>query len=52
MKKVQNNDHIVNTIINSITNNLDVIIQDPYGNYIVQYAYEMFAEDKCKKITD
>jgi hypothetical protein len=51
MKKVQNNDQMVNNIVANISGNLDAIIQDPYGNYIVQYAYEMFGKDKCKKIT-
>lgn len=41
MKKVHD-DQMKNAIANSISSNLDIIIQDPYGNYIVQCAYEMF----------
>lgn len=51
MKKVQNNKEIVKNIVKSISENLDVIIQDPYGNYIVQYSYEMFGQDRCEEIT-
>lgn len=36
----------------NMSSNLDAVIQDPFGNYIVQYAYETFGEAKCKKITD
>ena len=52
MKKIQNNDESIAKIIKNISENLDAVIQDPFGNYIVQYAYEMYGEAKCKKITD
>jgi hypothetical protein len=34
MKKIYKN--------NVIGENLDIIIQDPFGNYIVQHAYDTF----------
>jgi hypothetical protein len=27
-----------------IVNDLDTIIQDPFGNYVVQYAYEIYKQ--------
>lgn len=36
--------HIVNF-------NIDQLIGDPYGNYIIQFCYEFFGEDKCGGIT-
>ena len=29
-------------LINSITLNTDKIIQDSYGNYVIQFCYELF----------
>lgn len=38
--------------INSITLNTDKIIQDCYGNYVVQFCYELFGEAKSSGITE
>lgn len=51
MKKIQNNDEIINRITKTMSLNLDAVIQDPFGNYIVQYAYEVYGENRCKAIT-
>lgn len=32
--------------------NIDRLITDPYGNYIIQFCYEFFGEDKCAAITE
>lgn len=37
--------------INSITLNTPYIIQDNYGNYVVQFCYELFGEAKSSGIT-
>ena len=38
--------------INSITFTTDKIIQDCYGNYVVQFCYELFGETKSSGITE
>lgn len=35
-----------------IVNDLDTIIQDPFGNYVVQYAYEIYKQEVCRPITE
>lgn len=37
--------------INSITLNTHKIIQDCYGNYVIQFCYELFGETKSSGIT-
>jgi len=37
--------HIVNF-------NIDQLICDPYGNYVIQFCYEFFKEDKCAAIAE
>ena len=32
--------------------NIDRLIGDPYGNYIIQFCYDFFKEDKCAAITE
>jgi hypothetical protein len=39
-------------IIHSVNFNIDKIIGDPYGNYVLQFCYEHFGEEKCGAITD
>lgn len=39
-------------LINSITLNTDKIIQDSYGNYVIQFCYELFGESKSSGITE
>jgi hypothetical protein len=39
-------------LINSITLNTDKIIQDCYGNYVVQFCYELFGESRSSGITE
>lgn len=34
-----------------ITESLETVIQDPYGNYVVQHAYEVYKQERCKPIT-
>jgi len=38
--------------IRSVIFFMNQIIQDCYGNYIIQFCYEMFGEEKCHRITD
>jgi hypothetical protein len=38
--------------INEVTFCIDKIIQDAFGNYIIQFCYELFGEDKCAGITE
>ena len=39
-------------LIRCITINTDTIIQDSYGNYIVQFCYELFGSQKSAGITE
>jgi hypothetical protein len=32
--------------------NIDTLIGDPYGNYIIQFCFDFFGEDKCEAITE
>jgi hypothetical protein len=38
--------------INEVTFSIDKIIQDSFGNYIIQFCYELFGEDKSTGITE
>ncbi len=50
MKGIKSNENNEKTIeikkhfINSITLNTDKIIQDCYGNYVIQFCYEWFGK--------
>jgi len=39
-------------IIHSVNFNIDKIIGDPYGNYVLQFCYELFGQEKCVAITE
>lgn len=39
-------------IIHSVNFNIDKIIGDPYGNYVLQFCYELFGQDMCVAITE
>lgn len=32
--------------------NIDKLIGDPYGNYIIQFCFDYFGEDKCEAISE
>ena len=34
-----------------VTFNIDRLIMDSYGNYVIQFCYELFDLDKCMGIT-
>lgn len=38
--------------INSVAMNIDRIIQDCYGNYVVQFCYEFFGCDRSARVTE
>lgn len=38
-------------IINA-TLNVDALIVDSFGNYVIQFCYELFQEDECAGITE
>jgi meiotically up-regulated gene 157 (Mug157) protein len=42
MTKVQGKDNMEKVFVMVITKFLETIIQDPYGNYVVQHAYEIY----------
>ena len=55
ISKEENNPIIVDVkknLINSITLNTDKIIQDCFGNYVIQFCYEYFGEVKSSGITE
>lgn len=41
MTKVEKSDEMRDKIINLLHNNLEELIQNPYGNYAVQHALEV-----------
>ena len=41
MTKVEKSDQMRDTIINLLHNNLEELIQNPYGNYAVQHALDV-----------
>ncbi|EAS01738.2 RNA-binding protein, putative (macronuclear) [Tetrahymena thermophila SB210] len=38
-------------IIDLLAQNNDELIQNPFGNYAIQHAYDCYEEEKCEKIT-
>jgi hypothetical protein len=38
--------------VGALLHNLPRIISDPFGNYVVQFAFEFFGESSCLGITD
>lgn len=39
-------------LIFNVTFNVDQLIVDSYGNYVIQFCYELFDLDKCSGITE
>jgi hypothetical protein len=39
-------------LIFNVTFNVDHLIVDSYGNYVIQFCYELFDLDKCSGITE
>lgn len=39
-------------IVHEVNFKIDQLISDPYGNYIIQFCYELFGEEKCGGITE
>jgi len=39
-------------LIFNVTFNVDNLIVDSYGNYVIQFCYELFDEEKCSGITE
>ena len=37
--------------IHVVNFNIGQLIGDPYGNYIIQFCFELFGEEKCGAIT-
>lgn len=52
MHKAIGIDHMERVFVMLIVNDMDNIIQDPFGNYVVQYAYEVYKQEVCRPITD
>jgi hypothetical protein len=44
MSKVTGIDHMERVFAMLIATDLDNIIQDPFGNYVVQHAYEIYKQ--------
>lgn len=51
MDKAENED-LKKKFINAAALSIDRIIQDCYGNYVVQFCYEFFGCERCIRITD
>ena len=47
----QNLEYIRRHLINYVTFNVDRLIMDSYGNYVIQFCYELFDIEKCSAIT-
>lgn len=45
-------EHIRRQIIINVTFNVDQLIADSFGNYVIQFCYELFDEEKCAGITE
>ena len=39
-------------MIINVTFNVDKLIMDSYGNYVIQFCYELFDLEKCAGITE
>jgi hypothetical protein len=37
---------------NATALNIDRLIQDCYGNYVVQFCYEFFGSERCLRVTE
>jgi hypothetical protein len=51
MDKNENED-LKRRFINATVLNIDRIIQDCYGNYVVQFCFEFFGSERCIRITE
>jgi hypothetical protein len=51
MDKNENED-LKRRFINGTVLNIDRIIQDCYGNYVVQFCFEFFGSERCIRITE
>ena len=47
MTKVLGRDNMESLIVMLIAESLDTIIQDQFGNYVVQHAYEIYKQGRC-----
>lgn len=47
MTKFKSNAEKSFIMINKMRDSLDEIIQDPYGNYAIQHAIDVFGDGKC-----
>ncbi|CAD8126428.1 unnamed protein product [Paramecium sonneborni] len=50
--KFKNNPDKSNIIINKIKEHLEEIVQDPFGNYGVQHAIDIYGDYRCTSIID
>lgn len=50
--KIKEREEFEKVFVMLIANNLEQIIQDPFGNYVVQHAYDTFKHEKCRPITN
>lgn len=44
-------DHIRKQLITNVTFNVDRLIIDGFGNYVIQFCYELYDLEKCSGIT-
>jgi len=47
ISKFKNNSERTQTIVQKMRDSLDEIVQDPYGNYAIQHAIDIFGDSKC-----
>lgn len=52
MEKVKGNEALEDDFIELVGKNIDLIIQDQFGNYVVQNAFDVYKQETCAPLTD
>ena len=52
MNKVLGRENMETVFVMLIAECLETIIQDPFGNYVVQHAYDIYKQDRCRPMTE
>jgi hypothetical protein len=52
MQRFKSNEDKIAIILEKLVVHIDEILQDPYGNYAVQHAIDLYGDKKCSSMID